>query len=147
MPDLNQIMSNIQKQSKDTEEMIIKLLSQYEDLYREGNRIFASERTASNGSLDGLEDFYRLLQVIKRNRDVVGSIFRGLKNLRPMSEFKFIEENVPDQKPKKPPKKPPLTGVSKEKPKGPPSPEINEKNIQNLKIPSEVSMSEEKINA
>ncbi len=44
---------------------------------------------------DGLEEFYRLLLLVRRNRDVIGSLNQGAKNLRPMGQFKFIEEDLP----------------------------------------------------
>jgi hypothetical protein len=67
------------------------LLTSYESLYREANMTFMSERAAS-GTLDGLEDFYRLVNIIRRNRDVAGSLVRGLRSLRAMDKFRFVEE-------------------------------------------------------
>jgi len=136
MPDLNNILDDIQKTTSEVDEAVQNLLAKYNDLYREGTRMFNEERTASNGSMDGLEDFYRLVQIIRRNRDVVGSLTRGMKNIRAMAQFKVIEEDI-QSKPKKPPKKPPMAGAPKEKGPIGPSPEINEKNIQSLKIPEE----------
>jgi len=129
MPDLNNILNDIQKKTSEVDEAVQNLLAKYNDLYREGTRMFNEERTASNGSMDGLEDFYRLVQIIRRNRDVVGSLTRGMKNIRTMDQFKVIEEDI-RSKPKKPPKKSSLAGSSKGQ-----SPKINENNIQNLKIP------------
>ena len=138
MPDLNNILNSIQKRTSEVNEAVKNLMVGYNDLYHEGNKMFNEERTASDGNMDGLGEFYRLVQIIRRNRDVVCSINRGMKNIRSMDQFKFIEEDVQQEKIKKTPKKPPLTGILKGKgPKGP-TPEISEQNIQDFKIPEEV---------
>jgi len=137
MPDLNNILNNVQKKTSEVDEAVQNLLTTYNDLYHESTKMFNEGRVASNGNMDGLEEFYRLTQVIRRNRDVIGSITRGMKSIRTMDQFRIIEEDV-QSKSKKPPKKPPMAGTTKEKPKGPsPSPEINEESIQNMKIPNE----------
>ena len=59
--------------------------------------MLTEERTASGG-MTGLEDFYRMVQTIRRNRDVVGSTLRGLANLRPLAGFQVIEEEIMEQK-------------------------------------------------
>lgn len=101
MPDLNKLMSELEEGSSDIKLRLTNLLQKYEDLYREGNRQFRTERTASSGSMEGLEEFRRLILIVKRNKDVVGSLMRGIGNLRSMSSFKFIEEEVPVKKIKK----------------------------------------------
>lgn len=102
MPDLNKLMLSIQKNGSDVEKQLKNLFGKYEDFYREGNRQFLEEKTATSGSMDGLEDFYRLIQTVRRNKDVIGSLIRGFNNLRSLSNFKFIEEEV--SKPVKPKK-------------------------------------------
>jgi hypothetical protein len=62
MADLNNILDSIQKKTSDVEKSVQDLLSGYNDLFREGTRMFNVERIASNGKMDGLEDFYRLIQ-------------------------------------------------------------------------------------
>ncbi|GAG05718.1 unnamed protein product, partial [marine sediment metagenome] len=100
-------------------------LIKYEELYREGNRQLVSERTASSGSMEGLEQFHRLIQIMRRNRDVAGSLVRGITNLRSMAAFKFIEEEVPKpvEKPKKAKKKPAPKVLPEPKPEPKPEPE------------------------
>lgn len=98
--DLNKEIRHIQKISLDIEKQLKTLLIQYEELCREGNKQFNNERTIS-GSMNGLEDFYRLIQTLKRNKDLIGSLFRGIKGLRPLTGFKIVEE---DFKPKAEPK-------------------------------------------
>lgn len=102
MPDLNTLMTNVQKKSGDLHKHLQSLLIEYEELYRESNNRFTRERLETGG-IGGLEDFYRLVQIIRRNRDVVGSLTRGLRNIRSMDKFKFVEQDIPEEpvKPKK----------------------------------------------
>lgn len=124
MADLNKLMTGIQKEGSDLEKKLKSFLIKYEELYREGNRQLQTERTASSGSMEGLEQFLRLVQIMRRNKDVAGSLVRGISNLRSMSAFKFIEEEVPKpvEKPKKAKKKKPA-------PKTPPEPKPEPENI------------------
>jgi hypothetical protein len=100
MPDLNTLMAVAQKDSKEIETQLKRLMANYEELYRFGNKQYVEERTVS-GSMEGLEDFYILVQTLRRNRDVIGSLIRGIGNLRNLSKFKFVEQDVPVAKPKK----------------------------------------------
>jgi hypothetical protein len=74
----------------------MSLLRDYEGLYHESNGLYLSEKLASND--EGLEDFYVLLQTIRRNRDIVGSVYKGLNGIRSTDRFKFVEEEVPKKK-------------------------------------------------
>lgn len=99
--DMNKLMDGIQKDSKEVENQLKNILGKYEELYRFGNQKYVEERAAS-GSLDGLEDFYILVQTIRRNRDVIGSLIRGISSLRNLSRYKFVEQDIPAPvKPKK----------------------------------------------
>lgn len=104
MPDLNNLMTNVQKQGSELQERLQNLLMQYEELYRESNSRFMSERLAT-GNMDGLEDFHRLVQIIRRNRDVIGSLNRGLRSIRSMEKFKFVEQNIPEKRAEAKPKR------------------------------------------
>lgn len=91
--DLNKELQSIQKSSSEIEDRLKTLFLRYEDLCKESTRQYSNERTLT-GSTNGLEDFYRLTQILKRNRDLMGSLFRGIKGLRPLENFKFVEEEV-----------------------------------------------------
>lgn len=113
MPDLNKLMGEIEKDSSGLKKDLRKILAKYEELYREGNKIFIAERIAS-GSMEGLQEFYRLIQNIKRNRDVLGSLMRGIMNLRTLTSFKFVEETISEPKIKKSIKKPKIEHIEEE---------------------------------
>jgi hypothetical protein len=91
--DLNKIMDSIQKDSRELETKMQSLMEKYESFYREGNRQYMQERAAAV-SMEGLEDFYLLVQTTRRNRDVIGSLIRGIKGLRDLAKYKFVEETV-----------------------------------------------------
>ena len=97
MPELERTLAAVQKDSKDLKNRLRRLLMNYDGLYREANKAFREERTV-NGGINGLEEFYRLVQTVRRNRDVIGSLMRGIGSLRPMEQFRIIEEDVPEKK-------------------------------------------------
>ncbi len=76
--------------------------------------------------MEGLEQFHRLIQIIRRNRDVAGSLVRGISNLRSMSDFKFVEEDIP----KKPLAKPKRAKKRKAPKAPPPPPEFNPESLE-----------------
>ena len=115
MANLNKTLSDLQDRSKRIKEELKSFLMDYEGFFREVNGIYLHEKMASSSN-EGLDDFYHLLQTIRRNRDVAGAMLKGFSSLRPVDKFKFIEEDVPEQKPpkKKKPEQPPgdqTTGV------------------------------------
>jgi predicted CopG family antitoxin len=93
--DLNKMLSDVKKNNMDIDAKLKMFLMKYDGLYQEANRQFHQERTAS-GSMKGLEDFYYMVQTIKRNRDVVSSLVRGITNLRSLKNFSIIEEDIPE---------------------------------------------------
>jgi hypothetical protein len=82
-------------------------------------------------SLEGLEDFYHLVQILKRNRDVISTTLRSLKNLRPLDKFKFVEEDIAAAPA-------PKTETKKKTPKTT-EPEIDEEELSQVSIEEEVS--------
>ena len=92
--DLNLTISEIKKTGTDVERKLKDFFGNYDSFYREALHQYESERTVSG--IKGLEDFYRLVQTVRRNRDVVGSLIRGMENLRPITEFRWVEEDIPE---------------------------------------------------
>lgn len=121
---LNLLMDTVKNQVQEVERHIQTLLVNYESLSKEANRVYASEKIASGS--EGLDDFYHLTQVIRRNRDVAGSMLRGIKNMRPLSQFRFIEEDIAEVKPKKQ--------------------RVSRKNLESIKLPPEAPGTPEVIN-
>ena len=100
--DLNRQLININQKTARLKEEIMSLLRDYEGLYHESNGLYLSEKLASND--EGLDDFYILLQTIRRNRDIVGSLYKGLNGIRSTDRFKFVEEDVSEKKKPEPKK-------------------------------------------
>ena len=95
MADLNDLRDKILGKSSEIENTMKSLYNDYEIMYREGFKELSASRNASGGSMEGLEEFYLVVQTARRNRDVVTSLLKGLKSLRPIDKFQFIEEEVP----------------------------------------------------
>lgn len=94
MADLNKMMDNLESRSKKVSRELKELLGLYDGVFRQTQKEFQQERVAS-GNMDGLEDFYRLVNTLRRNRDIIGSLERGIRGMRPLNKFRFIEEEVP----------------------------------------------------
>ena len=92
MADLNRLLVNVSQKTAHLREEFLSLLREYEGLYGESNNLYMTEKMASNN--DGLDDFYVLVQTIRRNRDIVGSVLKGLNGIRPTDRFKFVEEEI-----------------------------------------------------
>lgn len=112
MADLNALNQKTLKQVSELSERMKNLYADYEQMYKEGFRELTASRNASGGSMEGLEAFYIAVQTVRRNRDVIVSLMKGLKGLRPMGDFRFIEEDVEPQaiqKPRSSSKEPEMT--------------------------------------
>ena len=96
MPDLNKNMIEIQDKTIRMKKEIRDLLMQWDGLFREVNTVYMGEKLSSS-STEGLEDFYRCVQTIRRNRDVLGSLVKGFNNIRSLDKFKFVEEDTPKE--------------------------------------------------
>jgi len=87
------MMLDVQCRGSDIKTSLRNLLEAYENLYREGTHLLNQERLAAKGQMTGLEEFYRMVQTFRRNKDVAGSLLRGFESMRPIDEFKIIEED------------------------------------------------------
>lgn len=102
MAQLNEMLEDVQKKSAEVKKDLNTLLGIYENLYKQSNRSLTEERVASNGKIEGFEDFFRLVQIIRRNRDIVGSMLKGVSVMHSLGDFKFVEEDdAPTGKPAK----------------------------------------------
>jgi hypothetical protein len=98
MADLNQLLGEVDTKGGLMEASMKELLSKYEELYREAQHQYVYERNASK-STEGLEDFRFVVGIIRRNRDIIGSMLRGMRGLKTVGKYKFIEEDLPEPKP------------------------------------------------
>ena len=101
MADFNQQLIALQHKSARMQTDLVALLKDYEGLFHEANGVFISQKMASG--TDGLEEFHKFLLIIRRNRDLIGSLIQGSKGLRPTGHFRFIEEEFSQEKRKETP--------------------------------------------
>jgi hypothetical protein len=100
MADLNELKTKVLSESREIADRLKALYGDYEQMYQESFKELASSRNASGGSMEGLETFYLAVQTVRRNRDVVVSLMKGLKSLRPLDNFQFIEEDFEEEEKK-----------------------------------------------
>jgi hypothetical protein len=101
MADFNGKLMDLQNKTSKIQMELTTLLREYDSLYREANTTYIEQKMASGN--EGLEDFQKFLMTIRRNRDVFGSLAQGAKSVRPMGHFKFIEDDLTQEKRKKSP--------------------------------------------
>jgi len=95
MADLNELKQKVLAESRDVSDRMKALYADYEQMYQESFKELASARNDSDGSMEGLEAFYMAVQTVRRNRDVIVSLMKGLRSLRSLDNFQFIiEEDV-----------------------------------------------------
>ena len=111
MADLNRNLESLQDRFYKIRDELKTLLRDYDEMFREVNASYMEERMASEREFrdtrkvdSSIEDFYRLLLIMRRNKDVIGSLVRGTNNMRPVDRFKFVEEEREPVKIKKPKK-------------------------------------------
>lgn len=124
MADLNKLMESVFSRTQKLQVDLKNILRDYENLYKESHIQFITERSAAD-SMQGLEEFYRLVNIIRRNRDIIGSLNRGIRGLRPLDKFKFIEELESEKK----------SRTKKEK--------VNENSLLALSIPEDFAVEED----
>jgi len=96
MADFNKRLMDLQNKSGKMQESLLNLLKEYDGLFREANTVYMTQRMASGS--EGLEEFHHLLLLIRRNRDIMGSLNQGARNIRPIGQFKFVEEDFPKER-------------------------------------------------
>lgn len=111
MADLNKNLENLQDRFYKIRDELKTLLRDYDEMFHEVNASYMEERMASEREFrdtrkidSSIEDFYRLLLIMRRNKDVIGSLVRGTNNMRPVDRFKFVEEEREQTRIKKPKK-------------------------------------------
>lgn len=72
------------------------ILKNYINLESELNSRFKTEYSRNNNKIDGLEDFYSLKALVRKNVMLNKSAFGLLSKIRDMSGFDISEEEVSD---------------------------------------------------
>lgn len=96
MPDPNKMRDSISSTTKKIKKDMGALAAQYQDLSKEIHRRFRDELREQNGSMDGLEDFYQLSMLVKRNAQVANHMLGMLSKLTDISGYNITEETEKD---------------------------------------------------
>ena len=92
MPDPNKMRDKIDNLSKKIKQDVGALAAQYGNLSGEVNKRFRDELREQKGKMDGLEDFYQLSILVKRNAQVVNHVLGMLSKVTDISSFDISEE-------------------------------------------------------
>jgi hypothetical protein len=96
MPDPNKMRDSISTKTNKIRKDMGALSAQYQDLSKEIHRRFREELREQKGSMDGLEDFYQLSMLVKRNAQVANHMLGMLSKLTDISGYNITEETEKD---------------------------------------------------
>lgn len=92
MPNPNKMRDSISTITHKIRKDMGTLSAQYHDLSGEINKRFREELREQKGSMDGLEDFYQLSVLVKRNAQVANHMLGMLSKLTDISGYNITEE-------------------------------------------------------
>lgn len=92
MPDPNKMRDGINSLSKKIKRDVGALAAQYGDFANEVNRRFREELREQKGKMDGLEDFYQLTMLVKRNAQVANHVLGMMSKMTDVSSYDISEE-------------------------------------------------------
>jgi hypothetical protein len=91
MADLNNIKKQITDLTNKAQSDLSNLLDAYGSMQEDVETRFRTEQREQGGRMDGLEDFYSLNLLVKRNLQTVSNTVGMLKRLRDISGFDISE--------------------------------------------------------
>jgi hypothetical protein len=97
MADLNRIASDITNARQRILKEMGDLLSMYRELDSSITSRFNTEYRANDGSLTGLEDFYILKNIVRKNNVAVKNAHAILSRMQDVAGFDISEEAIVDK--------------------------------------------------
>jgi len=97
MADLNRMSSEATDILSDVKGKMHKILEIYAELESDVNNRFRDEYTKNDGKIDGLEDFYMLRNVIRKNNIGLKNAFTILSRMQNLKGFDISEEQIEDK--------------------------------------------------
>jgi hypothetical protein len=89
---------NINRSKKEVTDLTVKtqkdlaiLMNAYDRFQSDIEERFREEMREQDGKIDGLEDFYSLNMIVKRNAQMISNSLGMLKRLKDISEFNIEE--------------------------------------------------------
>lgn len=98
MADLNNIKNEVTAATKKVLEDLKALTWKYAEFQKEIESKFRDELRSQNGKIDGLDDFYSLNLIVKRNSQNVNNAFSIVSKLKDVSSFNIDEISEADNK-------------------------------------------------
>jgi len=97
MADLNRMSSEATDILSDVKGKMHKILEIYAELESDVNNRFREEYSKNDGKIDGLEDFYMLRNVIRKNNIGLKNAFTILSRMQNLKGFDISEEQIEDK--------------------------------------------------
>ena len=91
MPNLDKIKKDASVLSEKVKEAIKVLLTTYSQFQTSLEEKFREEVREQGGKMDGLEDFYRLNMVVKRNSQIISTTLGMFNKIKDVSGFDIEE--------------------------------------------------------
>lgn len=99
MKDINGLATKALELHKKTERFLKELYGTYQELSKVASSEFNDSLIENKGKISGLEDFYQMVQTIKKNSQLVGASLGAMSRVGNISDFKItVEESVKTNK-------------------------------------------------
>lgn len=101
MSEVNKMISDVSSLSKKIAKDLDTLSSVYHRLFDDINHRFKEELLRQNGKINGLEDFYSLVILLKADKTKVRNALSILGGLKDISQFNVSEEALEEEQDRK----------------------------------------------
>ena len=92
MPDPNKMRNDVMSLADKINRDISSLTKKYKALATEVDKRFRDELRVQSGDMDGLDDFYRLMLIVKKNAQVSQQALFLMSKMVDISKFDISEE-------------------------------------------------------
>lgn len=97
MSGLSQMFKDAAAMRKRTEKDLMAMLALYTEFSGEVDKRFREEYSDNGGKMAGLEDFFALNNLLKRNLASVKNSFGSLKMVKPLDAFEVSENEIEEK--------------------------------------------------
>ena len=95
MKEINSLATRSLEIHKKAENTLKELYGVYQELNKISHAVFNEQLLENKGKINGLEDFYQMVQTIKKHSQLVGSSLGILVKVADISDFKItVEESL-----------------------------------------------------
>lgn len=97
MSDLTQMFKDAAAMRKRAEKELAAMLALYVEFSGEVDKRFQEEYSDNGGKMEGLEDFFALKNLLKRNLATLKHSFGSLKMIKPLDAFEISEKEIEEK--------------------------------------------------